>query len=109
MHISADDYEALIKEKNFYNLDVREKYEFESGHIKGAILVPATHFNEEFQKLKIKKSDRVGLYCRVGNRSAFIAEKLKEQGYQHIFNLELGLFDWVSQGKKIIKKQARDL
>lgn len=101
-HISADDYEMLTKKKNFWNLDVREKSEFDAGHIKGAKLVPATNFEEKFEKLKIKKSDEIGLYCRTGSRSAFIAEKLKDQGYKKIYNLEMGIVEWLQYGKKLI-------
>ena len=103
-HISADDYEALVKEKGFWNLDVREKYEFDAGHIKGAKLVPSTRFDEEFEKLKVKKTDKVGVYCRTGNRSAFIAEKLKDKGFKNIFNLEMGLAEWMEMKKRINKQ-----
>lgn len=101
-HISADEYEELLKEKNFWNLDVREKYEFDAGHIKGALLVPSTRFDEEFEKLKIKKTDKIGLYCRSGSRSAFIAEKLKDKGFAKIYNLEMGLIEWRQYGKKLV-------
>ena len=100
-HVSSDEYESLMKKKGFWNLDVREKYEFDAGYIKGAKLVPSTRFEEEFEKLKIKKTDKIGLYCRTGSRSAFIANKLEEMGYKNIFNLELGLLDWMEQGKKV--------
>ncbi len=101
-HVSADDYEKLCKEKNFWNIDVREKYEFDAERIRGAKLVPSTRFDEELDKLKVKKSDKVGLYCQTGSRSAFIAEKMRGQGYKNIFNLELGIIDWTNHGKKVI-------
>ncbi|MEA2006664.1 MAG: rhodanese-like domain-containing protein [Patescibacteria group bacterium] len=63
-HVSDDGYEMLCKQKIFWNLDVREKYEFEQERIKGAKLVPATHFDEEFEKLKVKKTDKIDLYCQ---------------------------------------------
>lgn len=103
-HVSSDDYESLCKENNFWNLDVRERYEFESGHIKGSKLVPATNFDEEFQGLGIKKTDKIGLYCRTGSRSAFIAERLKEKGYKKIYNLEMGTMEWSGFGKKLINQ-----
>ena len=101
-HVSSDEYESLMKKKGFWNLDVREKYEFDAGHIKGAKLVPSTRFFEEFEKLKIKKNDKIGLYCRIGNRSAFIAESLKEKGFKNIFNLEVGIVEWLEYGKKLV-------
>lgn len=102
-HVSADQYESLLEEKDFWNLDVREKYEFDTGYIKGALLVPSTRFEEEFEKLKISKNSKIGLYCRTGSRSAFIAEKLKDKGYKNIYNLEVGLAEWNGYGKKLTK------
>lgn len=100
--LSSDDFEDLIKDKNVYLLDVREKYEFDTGHIKKAKLVPSTNFNEEFEKLKIKKKDKIALYCRSGSRSDFIARKLISEGYENIYNLEMGVIEWLDYGKKLV-------
>ena len=102
--LSADDFEELIKDKKVHLLDVREMYEFKAGYIKGAKLVPSTNFDEYFEKLKIKKSDKIALYCRSGNRSDFIARKLTNLGYDKLYNLELGILDWLEQGKKLIEQ-----
>lgn len=99
--ISSDDFEELVKDKKVKLLDVREKYEFDTGFIKGARLVPATNFDDEFEKLKIKKNDKIALYCRSGNRSDFIGKKLLDDGYKNIYNLEMGIMEWLDYGKKI--------
>lgn len=101
--LSSDDFEKLVSDKKVWNLDVREKYEFDMGHIQGAKLVPSTRFDEEFEKLKVKKTDKIGVYCRSGNRSDFVARKLSDLGYKNIFNLEMGLEEWLDYGKKLVK------
>lgn len=102
--LSADDFEELIKKnKKTRLLDVRELFEFQEGHIKGAKLVPSTRFEEEFEKAKIKKTDKIALYCRTGSRSHFIAEKLENWGYKNLYNLEMGVAEWLEYGKKLIK------
>jgi len=103
VQLSSDDYESLMKEKKVWNLDVREKYEYAMGHIRGAHLVPSTRFEEEFEKLKIKKTDKIGVYCRSGSRSDFIAKKLVEMGHKNIYNLEMGILEWLEYGKKLVK------
>ncbi len=104
-HLSADDFEDIIKNKKVHLVDVRELFEFKDGYIKRAKLIPSTRFEEEFEKHKIKKTDRIALYCRSGSRSDFIAKKLDEWGYKNIFNLEMGIIEWLDYGKKITKKQ----
>lgn len=103
IQLSAEDFAELIKNKNIKLLDVRERHEFEGGHIKGAFLVPSTNFKEEFKKLKIKKNEKLALYCLSGNRSDFIGRRLLEEGYENIYNLELGIIEWREIGQKLIK------
>lgn len=102
-HLSTEEYKKLIENKAVWNLDVRESYEFNEGYIKGAKLVPSTRFDEFFEELKIKKSDKIALYCRSGSRSAFIAQKLIDKGYKNVFNLELGFIDWQRNGFESVK------
>lgn len=102
--LSADDLENLIQDKNVKLLDVREKHEFASGHIGGALLVPSTNFWDNFNPLKIKKTDKIALYCQGGGRSSFVAEKLEAAGYSNIYNLEMGFSDWLAGKKKIVKE-----
>lgn len=100
--VSSDEFESLISNKKVHLLDVREQSEYDSGRINGSILVPATRFDEEFEKLKLKKSDIIALYCRSGNRSDFIAKRLVAAGYKKVFNLEMGIEEWQAWGKKLI-------
>ena len=101
--ISSDDFEELIKDKKVFLLDVREKSEFDAGHIKGAKLVSSIRFDEGFEKLNIKKKDKIALYCLNGNRSDFIGKKLADQGFDKIYNLEMGIVEWLDYGKSLTK------
>jgi rhodanese-related sulfurtransferase len=101
--ISSDDFEELINDKKVFLLDVREKNEFDAGHIKGANLVSSIRFDEGFEKLKVKKNDKIALYCLNGNRSDFIGKKLVENGFDRIYNLEMGVVEWLEYGKKLVK------
>ena len=104
-HVSADDFEELItQQKNVWIIDVREPSEFKQGYIKGAKLMPSTRFTEELEKSKIKKTDKLALYCRSGSRSYFLAEQLEQLGYKNVFNLEMGTVEWLEYGKKLVKK-----
>jgi phage shock protein E len=102
-HLSTEEYKKLIENKAVWNLDVREKYEFNEGYIKDAKLTPSTRFDEFFEELKIKKNDKIALYCRTGSRSAFIAQKLVDKGYKNVFNLELGFVDWQRKDFESVK------
>lgn len=83
----------LDREKGIILLDVRTKEEYETGHIKGSILLPLDNLEEEaVNKFKDKKSP-IFVYCRSGNRSVRAANILIEQGYENVYNMG-GINDW---------------
>ncbi len=101
-YLSAQQFKELLKDKKVKLLDVREAYEFKAGRIRGAKLTPSTNFWAEFEKLKIKKSDKIALYCRSGGRSEFVGRDLMAKGYKNVYNLELGLLDWAEAGYQLV-------
>jgi rhodanese-related sulfurtransferase len=70
-------------------VDVREKSEWDEGHIDGALLVPLSWLREESKGDKF--SERLGdrlpakkilyIHCRSGKRALTAASMLKKQGY----------------------------
>lgn len=73
-------------------LDVRERHEFESGHIPLAILMPISEMERRRQELD--PSMKIVLYCRSGKRSARVADLLAQKGFKDISILEGGLNRW---------------
>ena len=86
--------EIMDTDKNVKVLDVREKEEFEEGHIEGAISLPLSTINEETVKEIIpSKEIKVLLYCRSGARSEKAARALYALGYENVFSFG-GIKDW---------------
>lgn len=68
-------------------IDVREPYEFKTGHVKGAINIPPNKLMAGAKELAgIPKDTELILYCRSGSRSAVSANILKMQGFSNIIN-----------------------
>ncbi len=74
-------------------IDVREPYEFDAGHIPGAVNVPSAKVVEGIEALRIAKDAPLILYCRSGSRSANAAKKLSAAGFTHVLDLG-GIIDW---------------
>jgi len=87
----------LKESKDGYLLmDAREKEEFETSHIPGAIHVGYDHFEiEKYQDLD--KDKPILVYCSIGYRSEKIGEKLKKAGFKHVYNLFGSIFEWANQ------------
>src|SRR5436190_18905942 len=65
-------------------LDVRERDEWEEGHIPGAIHVPRGHLESRIEQAAPDHRRPVLVYCSAGNRSAFAAQTLHELGYEEV-------------------------
>lgn len=68
-------------------IDVREPFEYDMGHVEGAINLPPAELVQNSDKLKsIPKDAEIILYCKTGSRSAVSANYLKNLGYTNLTN-----------------------
>ena len=89
-NVEANNIENLLKNKEFL-LDVREEYEYQDGHIKGAINLPLREILEK--KDTLPKDKDIYVYCRSGHRSADAVNFLKSLGFEKVHNIEGGFID----------------
>jgi rhodanese-related sulfurtransferase len=73
-------------------IDVRESQEFAEGHAEGAISVPLSVFRERHQE--IASGANVLVICHIGQRSLMAAAFMRNQGREHVFNVEGGTDAW---------------
>lgn len=88
--VEASDIENLVKNKEFL-LDVREEYEYQDGHIKGAVNLPLREILGK--KDSLPKDKDIYVYCRSGHRSADAVNFLKSLGFEKVHNIEGGFID----------------
>jgi len=101
-NMNVKDFAVKSQEAGVVVLDVRTPGEFSQGHIQGAmnIDVEASTFDSEIAKLD--KTKTYAVYCHSGRRSAIATATMAKVGFTHIFNLENGLSDWLSQGMPVV-------
>ena len=88
--VKAKDVENLLKNKEFL-LDVREDYEYQDGHIKGAVNLPLREILS--QKDSLPKDRDIYVYCRSAHRSSDAVNFLKSLGFEKVHNIEGGFID----------------
>ena len=92
--ISAAEAKALMEsESGYIILDVREQYEYDEGHIPGAILIPYGEIADRAEKELPDKERLILVYCRSGRRSKIAAEELVKLGYTNVKEFG-GIIDW---------------
>lgn len=77
-------------------VDVREPWEYAQGHIAGAKLIPLGELNRRLKELD--PSQPVAVICASGSRSQSAAALLGQQGYETIYNVVGGTFNWMQSG-----------
>ena len=102
--ISIQDFKKLDK-RNVYLLDAREREEYDLSHLRNSR--PVGYFWFDMRKVyNIPHDATIIVYCAVGNRGQTIAEKLVQDGYQSVYNLYGGIFEWVNQGNPVYKSSG---
>ena len=79
-------------------VDVREKIEWNDGHLPGAVHVPRGFLELQIEEAVPDKEQPILLYCAAGVRSALAAETLKQMGYAQPISLAGGYNAWQQAG-----------
>lgn len=75
---------SLVEEQAFI-VDVREKGEYEAGHLKGSVNIPLSELRERTDE--IPKNRPVYLHCRSSQRSYNALMALQGRGYENVVNI----------------------
>jgi len=100
-NLSVEAFEKGIAQSSAQVLDVRTPGEYESGHLKNALLADWTNQDEfKTRVAALDKSKPVYTYCLSGGRSNAATEWLIENGFT-AYNLAGGTIAWRGAGKSI--------
>ena len=80
-------------------LDVREDDEWQAGHVAGSLHIPLMELGNRYGELP--DAEQTLVVCRVGNRSAYAAGFLIQQGIDAV-NLAGGLVAWEVAGRALM-------
>lgn len=91
--VTSMELESLLQERNegkvdFLLVDVRELFEYDAGHIKGADLHKPTSMFQTWAKefLEENKQKTVIFTCRTGNRSGQVQQIFRHNGMENVIN-----------------------
>ena len=90
--ISAREVQKRLKKGEILNIiDVREAYEFQEGHIPGAMNIPLSLL--EFRVHELDKKEPYIFLCHSGARSSLAVQYLESLGLD-VTNMEGGMLAW---------------
>ncbi|AQU83119.1 MAG: rhodanese-like domain-containing protein [Halomonas sp.] len=88
--VSPSDAKARIAAGHVV-LDVRDKEEFEQGHIDNAVNISRGTLEMRIHEAVPNKDTPIVCHCAGGNRGALAADTLQQLGYTQVVNIEGGL------------------
>ncbi|RMG86620.1 MAG: rhodanese-related sulfurtransferase [Bacteroidetes bacterium] len=104
-HLSAKAYNELTEQPDTIVVDMRNHYESEVGHFKGAICPDVETFREELplvvDMLKDKKDKNIVMYCTGGIRCEKASAYLLHNGFKNVFMLDGGIIEYARQVREL--------
>ncbi|MDT0675318.1 rhodanese-related sulfurtransferase [Autumnicola musiva] len=102
IHVDAEKFNALLDDPDTVLVDMRNHYESEIGHFKGAITPDVDTFRDSLpiieEDLKDYKEDKnLVMYCTGGIRCEKASAYYKHKGFKKVFQLEGGIIEYARQ------------
>lgn len=98
--IAVWDIQEKLKQSQTTLIDLRDKEEYDSEHIEGAIWIP---YDQIMEKIKFYDAQKqIILYCDRGNASFIAARELATQGYK-VYTVLGGFLAYKRMKQKKIK------
>jgi molybdopterin/thiamine biosynthesis adenylyltransferase/rhodanese-related sulfurtransferase len=94
----AKQHEAGRENQEIVLVDVREKHEWNEGHIPGALHVPRGYLELQVEEAVPDKEKTVVLYCAGGVRSLMAGTTLQQMGYKNVISMSGGFGAWKGNG-----------
>ena len=104
IHVNAKRFNELLEESSTLCLDMRNHYESEIGHFKGALTPDVDTFRESLTFIdkilsKQRKDKKLLMYCTGGIRCEKASAYFKHKGFKNVFQLEGGIIEYAKQVK----------
>jgi UPF0176 protein len=104
-HVNAKDFNELLEKPETITIDMRNHYESEVGHFKGAVCPDVDTFRDSlpliYKKFKHAKENNILMYCTGGIRCEKASSYLKKNGFKNVFQLSGGIIEYARQIKEV--------
>jgi len=90
-------------------IDLRDKAQFESGHIVGSLNLPFAQLQPQLAagaatELDKYQQQNLVLVCQMGQQSSHLAKKLKPDNFKGVYRLAGGIGEWQNAQMPLVKE-----
>ncbi|PPA70941.1 rhodanese-like domain-containing protein [Jeotgalibacillus proteolyticus] len=97
-HITADELQSYLIQRDKHFIDVRTPGEYKRGYIHGFKNIPLNDLSSHMDELD--KNKEVLVMCQSGMRSMKGASSLKKHGFLNVTNVKGGMTAWKGKVEK---------
>jgi len=101
--VSAQQLVDMVNRENALVLDVRDKKEFDAGHIVDSVNIPYGALEGRLTELKNHKDRPVVVACKMGQHSGAAGTLLRKNGFDEVRRLTGGVAEWRNQNLPVVK------
>lgn len=102
--VSIDEVKKMIDNKeDIILLDVRDKEEYDTGHIPGAMNISRGSLDFKIRLTIPDKNKKIIVYCGLDLRSPLATKSMNDLGYKNAVNMIGGLKAWKEAGYPVLK------
>ena len=101
--VSAQQLVDMVNRENALVLDVRDRKEFQAGHIVDAVNIPQSSLESRLDELKKHKDRPVVVVCRIGQNAGAAGTLLRKSGFEQVSRLSGGMTEWRNQNLPVVK------
>jgi len=94
----------LMNKDEAVALDIRDRKDFNAGHITGAVNIPLNSLDSRIHELDKHKDKKILVVCKMGNSANMAVTKLQKAGFQEALRLKGGMMQWQTDSMPVVKK-----
>ena len=98
----------LINRNDGVVLDIRDKKDYDTGHIVDSVHIPHTKLSAQLGELEKLKSRPIIVVCKMGQHSGDACKILRSAGFERVVRLRGGMAEWRAQNLPLVQKTVKD-
>lgn len=100
-YLKANEVNQFLQNPETLVIDMRNHYEYEVGHFKGAVEIPSDTFREQLpmavEMVKGNEDRPIIMYCTGGIRCEKASAWMLHNGFKNVYHIEGGIINYVHQ------------
>ena len=101
--VTAQQLVDLVNKENALVIDVRDKKDFDAGHIVDALNIPHTSLDSRVSELNKHRDRPIVVACKMGQHSGTAGTMLRKHGFENVSRLTGGVTEWRNQSLPVVK------